>query len=77
MAEDCRTVQGGQVMARDCEKPNKTISTHILGVSAFVGAGRLILRFDDEQLNKIVSENKINFCPMFGRKLTEYGRNDL
>lgn len=59
-------------MCQYCEKPNKTITTHLLGVSAFVGAGRLILRFDDEQLNNvIVSENKINFCPMCGRKLNE------
>lgn len=59
-------------MCKYCEKPNKTISTHILGVSAFVGAGRLILRFDDEQLNKvIVSDKKISYCPMCGRNLSE------
>lgn len=59
-------------MCQYCEKPNKTITTHLLGVSAFVGAGRLILRFDDEQLNNvIVSENKISYCPMCGRNLSE------
>ena len=62
-------------MARDCnckycEKPNKTIARHLLGVSAFVGAGRLILRFDDE-LNVLVCANKISYCPMCGRKLKD------
>jgi hypothetical protein len=55
-----------------CEKPNKEIATHLIGVSAFVGAGRLLLRFYDEQLNRtILSGKKINFCPMCGRNLTE------
>lgn len=59
-------------MCEYCEKPYNTIATHPLGVSAFVGAGRLLLRFDDEQLNKIiVSENKISYCPMCGRNLSE------
>lgn len=59
-------------MCEYCEKPNKTIATHSLGVSAFVGAGCLLLRFYDEELNAtIVSESKINFCPMCRRKLTK------
>lgn len=63
---------GDRVMCKYCDKPYKTIARHILGVSAFVGAGHLILRFDDKQLNKVIlSEAKISYCPMCGRKLTE------
>ena len=59
-------------MCKYCEKPYNTIATHILGVSAFVGAGRLLLRFYDKELNRtIVSGTKINFCPMCGRKLAK------
>lgn len=55
-----------------CEKPYKTIVTHLLGVSAFVGSGHLILRFYDEPLNRtIIASEKINYCPMCRRKLTE------
>ena len=55
-----------------CMPPNKTIVTHSLGVSAFVGASSLMLRFDDEEQNKtILALEKIKFCPMCGRKLTE------
>lgn len=58
-------------MCEYCEKPNKTITSHMIGVSAFVGAGRLLLRFDDEELNRaMVSGTKINFCPMCRRNLT-------
>ena len=58
-------------MCKYCEKPYNTIATHILGVSAFVGAGRLLLRFYDKELNRtIVSGTKINFCPMCRRNLT-------
>lgn len=59
-------------MCKYCEKPNKTIATHILGVSAFVGAGRLFLRFYDEELDRtIVCGEPINFCPICRRKLRE------
>lgn len=57
-------------MCEYCEKPNKTIVTHQLGVSAFIGAGRLWLRFYDEETDKtIVSMSNINYCPICGRKL--------
>ena len=59
-------------MCEYCEKPNKTIVTHMLGVSAFVGAGRLWLRFYDKEGDKtIVNATDIKYCPMCGRKLTE------
>ena len=59
-------------MCEYCEKPNKTIVTHLIGVSAFVGAGRLWLRFYDKDIDKtIVNTDAINYCPMCGRKLTE------
>ena len=52
-----------------CEKPNKTITSHPIGVSAFVGAGRLLLRFYDYELDRtIVTGSNIHFCPMCGRK---------
>lgn len=59
-------------MCQYCEKPNKTIVTHLLGVSAFVGAGRLWLRFYDKEGNRtIVNAAGIKYCPMCKRKLTE------
>ena len=59
-------------MCEFCEKPNKTIVTHMSGVSAFVGAGRLWLRFYDEDSDKtFLNAEAINYCPMCGRKLTE------
>lgn len=59
-------------MCKYCEKPYKTIVTHLLGVSAFVGAGRLWLRFYDKDIDKmIVNVDAINYCPMCGRKFTE------
>lgn len=59
-------------MCQYCEKPNKTIVTHMSGVSAFVGAGRLWLRFYDNERNKTyASAEAINYCPQCGRKLTE------
>ena len=59
-------------MCRYCKTPNKTIVTNILGVSAFVGAGRLLLRFYDKVLDKtIVSTGKIKYCPMCGHKFEE------
>lgn len=55
-----------------CEKPNKTIVTHISGVSAFVGAGRLWLRFYSKERDKtFLNAEYINYCPQCGRKLTE------
>ena len=55
-----------------CEKPNKTIVTHLSGVSAFVGAGRLFLRLFDPECDKtIISAEAINYCPKCGRKLSE------
>lgn len=57
-------------MCKFCKKPNKTIVKHILGVSAFVGAGLLWLRFYDEKAdNTVVSMTAINYCPMCGRNL--------
>ena len=35
-------------MCEYCEKPNKTITRHLIGVSAFVGAGRVF----DENLDE-------------------------
>ena len=59
-------------MCQYCEKPNKTIVTHISGVSAFVGAGRLWLRLYYKECDKtIVNTADIKYCPMCGRKLTE------
>lgn len=59
-------------MCKYCEKPNKTITRHLIGVSAFVGAGRLLLRFYDEWLDRtIVAGANIRYCPMCGRKMTE------
>ena len=63
---------GGEVMCEYCEKPNKTIVTHLSGVSAFVGANLLWLRFYDEESNKtICNADAINYCPMCGRKLNQ------
>ena len=60
-------------MCEYCEKPNKTIATHLLGVSAFVGAGRMLLRFYDKELDiTIVDGEKIKFCQMCGRNLSEF-----
>lgn len=57
-------------MCEYCDKPNKTIVTHVSGVSAFVGAGRLWLRFYDKQLDKtFLDATAINYCPMCKRKL--------
>lgn len=59
-------------MCEYCEKPNKTIVTHSLGVSAFVGAGHLWLRFYDKEGDRtILNVANIKYCPMCGRKLTE------
>ena len=59
-------------MCEYCEKPNYTIVTHKIGVSAFVGAGRLWLRLYSKELNKtFASYEAINFCPMCGHKLAE------
>ena len=58
-------------MCEYCEKPNNTITRHLIGVSAFVCAGRLLLRFYDEELDRtIVTGANINYCPMCGRNLT-------
>lgn len=57
-------------MCEYCDKPNKTIVAHISGVSAFVGAGRLWLRFYDKKLDKTyLNAESINYCPMCGQKL--------
>lgn len=59
-------------MCKYCEKPNKTIVTHVRGVSAFVGAGRLWLRYYDEKQNKTyLNAEAINYCPMCKRELKE------
>lgn len=59
-------------MCEYCEKPNKTLVTHMSGVSAFVGAGRLWLRFYDKGTDMtIINTGVINYCPMCGRKLKE------
>lgn len=59
-------------MCEFCDKPNKTLVTHILGVSAFIGAGHLCLRYNDEVGNRvIVSTADIKYCPMCRRKLTQ------
>lgn len=59
-------------MCKYCKKPNKTIVTHLLGVSAFVGAGRLFLRFYDKESDQtIVNCANIKYCPMCRHKLTE------
>lgn len=59
-------------MCEYCEKPNKTIVTHQLGVSAFVGAGRLWLRFYDKESDMTIGVTKdIKCCPMCGRKFKE------
>ena len=64
--------RGGMVMCEYCESPNKTIVTHRLGVSAFVGAGRLFLRFFDAERNEtIASMADIKYCPMCRRKFKE------
>lgn len=59
-------------MCEYCEKPNRTIVRHLLGVSAFVGAGHLWLRFFDKEGNAtIVNRAEIKYCPMCGRNLKE------
>lgn len=59
-------------MCEYCESPNKTIVTHRLGVAAFVGGGRLFLRFFDAKRNEtILSMADINYCPMCRRKFKE------
>ena len=59
-------------MCKYCNKPNKTILTHILGVSAFVGKGRLFLRFEDVENNRtIVNKATIKYCPMCGHEFKE------
>ena len=59
-------------MCKYCKKPNKTIVTHMSGVSAFVAASLLWLRFYDKELNMTICNTKaINYCPMCGQKLTE------
>ena len=59
-------------MCKYCEKPNKTIASNLIGVSAFVGAGQLLLRFYDEVLDRtIVTGANIYYCPMCGRNLSE------
>lgn len=59
-------------MCEYCEKPNKTIVTHISGVSAFVGENRLWLRYYDKECNKtICNADNINYCPMCGRKFED------
>jgi hypothetical protein len=59
-------------MCEYCDKPNKTKVTHLLGVSAFVGAGRLCLHFYDKELDRtILSAVKIKYCPMCGHKFKE------
>ena len=66
-------------MCEYCENPNKTITRHLIGVSAFVGAGRLFLRFYDEELDRTtVTGTNINYCPMCGRDLVNTKlENDL
>ena len=55
-----------------CEKPNKTIVTHVIGVEAFVGVGLLWLRLYDKERNKTyASAEAINYCPKCWRKLTK------
>ena len=59
-------------MCEYCEKPYKTIVTHITGVMAFVGVGRLWLRFYDKDRNQtIVNTADIKYCPMCRRKFKE------
>lgn len=57
-------------MCEYCEKPNYTIVTHPSGVSAFVGTGRLWLRYYHKELNKTFANYEaINYCPMCARDL--------
>lgn len=59
-------------MCEYCEKPNKTIVTHVSGVSAFVGGDRLWLRYYSENEDRTyLNAEAINYCPMCGRKLNE------
>lgn len=54
------------------KKPNKTIVIHVSGVSAFVGMGRLWLRYYSEGQDKTyVNAEAIDYCPMCARKLNE------
>lgn len=54
------------------EKPNKTIVNHASGVSAFVGAGRLWLRYYSEnEYSTYLNAETINYCPFCGKKLNE------
>ena len=64
-------------MCEYCEKPNKTIVTHVSGVSAFVGAGRLWLRYYSEEQNKTyLNAENIKYCPMCRRKLIRKPNDD-
>ena len=59
-------------MCEYCEQPFKTIVTHRSGVSAFVGVGRVFLRFYDSERNEtIVNAAYIKYCPMCRRKFKE------
>lgn len=59
-------------MCEYCEKLHKPIVTHASGVSAFIGAGYLFLRFYDKARDQtILNGAAINFCPVCGRKLNE------
>ena len=62
-------------MCRYCKTPNKTIVSNPLEVSAFVGGGRLWLRYYDKQIDKtVVSMANIKYCPMCGHKFKEDGK---
>ena len=63
-------------MCEYCEKPNKTIVTHVSGVEAFVGGVFLFLRFYDKKRNKtFLNADVISYCPMCGRKLKKETSN--
>ena len=59
-------------MCEYCDNPNKALVTHVSGVSAFVGGGRLWLRYYHEKEDRTyLNAEAINYCPMCGRKLNE------
>ena len=55
-------------MCEYCEKPNKTIVTHITGVSAFVGANRLWLRYYIEKEDRTYSYGSAKIKSNYQRK---------
>ena len=70
-------------MCEYCENPNNTITSHPIGVSAFVGAGRLLLlnrikcasELREKHKKVLAGNSKAMFAKAvkFDKELKEYG----